>query len=246
MNKFWNFIRNEETGERELWLYGVIGDDSWYCGDITPTKFRQELNFCEGDIVVKINSEGGDVFAATAIYTMLKEYDGKITVKIDSLAASAASIVAMAGDVVEISPLGMIMIHNPSTFADGDSEELQAAAKMLDEVKETIINAYELKTKLPREQLAQMMDDETWIHAKKAVELGFADKIIGEENQPSDDSVAQDISTRRQVKNCIANAFKKNRNVKSKKKGVQVKDLRRELNAIIKEEKEWKRKNAKN
>lgn len=246
MNKFWNFIRNKETGERELWLYGVIGDDSWYCGDITPTKFKQELNFCEGDIVVKINSEGGDVFAATAIYTMLKEYDGKITVKIDSLAASAASIVAMAGDVVEISPLGMIMIHNPSTFADGDSEELQAAAKMLDEVKETIINAYELKTKLPREQLAQMMDDETWIHAKKAIELGFADKIIGEENQPSEDYVAQDMSTRRQVKNCIANAFKRNRNVKSKKKGVQVKDFRRELNAIIKEEKEWKRKNAKN
>ena len=242
MNKFWNFVRNEETGERELWLYGVIGDDSWYSGDITPTKFRQELNFCEGDIVVKINSEGGDVFAATAIYTMLKEYDGKITVKIDSLAASSASIVAMAGDEVQISPLGMIMIHNPSTFADGDSEELKSAAKMLDEVKETIINAYELKTKMPREQLAQMMDDETWIHARKAIDLGFADKIIGEENHSSEDSTAQDISTRRQVKNCMANAFKRNH----KKTGVKVKDLRRELNTVIKEARTWTRKNAKN
>ena len=212
MNKFWNFTRNE-SGERVLRLDGMISDDdfmAWLFDGVTPKKFREELNADKGDITVWINSEGGDVFAAAQIYNMLKEYGnsrGLVTVKIDALAASAASVIAMAGDEVQISPVGMLMIHNPWTFAGGDSAEMKSAAQMLDDVKETIINAYELKTKLPRDQLAQMMDDETWIHAKKAVELHFADKIIGVENQSADNLIAN-ISSRRQIMNCTTNAIK--------------------------------------
>ena len=241
MSKFWNWIKNEETGERTLRLEGVITDDdfiAWIFYGKTAREFQEELNSGEGDISVWINSEGGDVFAATKIYNMLRAYRGKVTVKIDAIAASAATIVAMAGDVIEISPVGMMMIHNPSTYAEGDSAEMKIAAKMLDEVKETIINAYELKTKLPREQLAQMMDDETWIHSKKAVTLGFADKIIGEEktfeeNFLPEDTSTRGISNRRQVKNCLSNAIKNLFDAKKKdKSGVKVANLRRHLDLI--------------
>ena len=207
--KFWNWIRDETTGERILRIDGLIADDSWWEGDITPKNFRDELNAGDGDITVWINSEGGDVYAAVQIYNMLKEYRGHVTIKIDSLAASAASVVAMAGDTVEISPVGMMMIHNPWTLAQGDSAEMTSTAKMLDAVKENIINAYELKTHLSRTKLAKMMDEETFIHARKAVELGFADKIIGEENPSNETANANDgISSRQQVTNCIMNAIR--------------------------------------
>ena len=236
MSKFWNWIKNEETGERTLRLEGVITDDdfiAWIFYGKTAREFQEELNSGEGDISVWINSEGGDVFAASKIYNMLRAYRGKVTVKIDAIAASAATIVAMAGDVIEISPVGIMMIHNPSTYAEGDSAEMKIAARMLDEVKETIINAYELKTKLPREQLAQMMDDETWIHAGKAVKLGFADKIIGEEDQSTEDTSMRGISNRRQVKNCLSNAIKNMFDTKKKNKcGVKVANLRRRLDLI--------------
>lgn len=213
LNKFWNWTRNNDTGERELLIDKAIGgsDDflSWLFDEITPKNFREELNSGDGDIIVKINSEGGDVFAANEIYNMLKEYRGKVTVRIDAIAASAASVIAMAGDVVEISPVGMIIIHNPWTFTEGDAQELKIAANQLESVKESVINAYELRTHLPRAKLSRMMDEETFIHANKAVELGFADKIIGGENNST---ASGGISSRRQVTNCIMNAFKiKNR-----------------------------------
>lgn len=241
MSKFWRWVKNETTGERTLRLEGMITDDdfiAWIFDCKTATEFRDELNSGTGDISVWINSEGGDVFAAAKIYNMLKEYKGKVTVKIDALAASAASVVAMAGDVIEISPVGMIMIHNPTTWAAGESEEMKTAARMLDEVKESIINAYELKTKLTREQLAQMMDDETWMHATKAVELGFADKIIGEEKSMEEETTTpRDISSRRQVMNCLSNALKasrktENKETENKKKIVKVANLRRRLKLI--------------
>lgn len=213
MNKFWNWVKNEDTDERELRLDGVIVDDdfwAWIMDGVSAKAFRRELNSADGDITVRINSEGGDCFAAAAIYTMLKDYGkskGIVTVKIDGIAASAASVVAMAGDTIEISPVGMIMIHNPWLWTQGDAEEMRAAAKFLDDVKETIINAYETKTKLPRDEISRLMDDETWLHAKKAVELGFADKIMFAENQTTDDLVAN-MSSRRQVMNCTAGTIK--------------------------------------
>lgn len=116
--------------------------------------------------------------AAAQIYNMLTAYNGKVTVKIDGIAASAASVIAMAGDTVLVSPVSMLMIHNPATIAWGDHAEMQKAIDMLSEVKESIINAYVLKTGLSRARLSHLMDAETWMDANKAVELGFADDIM--------------------------------------------------------------------
>ena len=147
--KFWNWVRDSDTGERTLVLNGTIAEESWFGDEVTPAIFRDELTKGEGDITVWINSCGGDVYAAAQIYNMLMDYKGKVTVRIDGIAASAASMVAMAGEPVEMSPVGMFMIHNPATVAIGDKKEMQAAIEMLGEVKEGIINAYELKTGFP-------------------------------------------------------------------------------------------------
>ena len=178
MDKFWNFIKNEETSETELYFEGPISSSTWYGDELTPTLFKDELNKHPGNLTVWISSPGGDVFAASQIYTMLKNHKGRITVKIDSLAASAASVVAMAGDTTWISPTGMLMIHNPATIAMGNKAEMEKAITLLDEVKESIINAYEEKTHLSRSKIAKMMDEETWINAKKAKQLGFVDGIL--------------------------------------------------------------------
>lgn len=145
---------------------------------MTPQLFKDELNSDSGDITVWINSPGGDVFAAAQIYNMLRDYKGHVTVKIDGLAASAASVIAVAGDTVLVSPVAMMMIHNPATLAMGNTKDMEAAIAMLNEVKESILNAYVDKTGLSRNKLSKMMDDETWFNAKKAVELGFADKVL--------------------------------------------------------------------
>jgi len=176
MKKFWNWVKNE--GSRSLYFDGYISQDSWFDDDITPKKFKAELTATAGDISVWLNSPGGDVFAASQIYTMLKEYDGKVTVQIDGLAASAASVIAMAGDEVLMSPVAMMMIHNPATMIFGEAADFQSGIKMLGEVKEGIINAYEQRTGLSRAKISNMMDAETWFSAQKAVELGFADKIL--------------------------------------------------------------------
>lgn len=186
MKKFWNWknrtVQNSgtdgETTERVLELNGTIAEESWFDDDVTPQLFKEELNAGSGDITVWINSPGGDCVAAAQIYNMLSNYAGKVTVKIDGIAASAASVIAMAGDTVLVSPVSMMMIHNPATIAWGDSAEMQKAVAMLDEVKESIINAYEIKTGLDRKKLSKLMDAETWMDANSAVEYGFADGIM--------------------------------------------------------------------
>ena len=178
--KFWNWVKNEEG--RTLYFDGYIAQDSWFDDDITPKQFKSELTNSEGDIIVWLNSPGGDVFAASQIYNMLKEYDGKVTVKIDGIAASAASVIAMAGSEILMSPVAMMMIHNPATVIFGEASDLQSGIEMLSEVKESIINAYEQKTSLPRNKISKMMDAETWFSAQKAVELGFADKVLYEDS----------------------------------------------------------------
>lgn len=185
MKKFWNWVRDSDEG-RTLYLNGVISEETWWGDEVTPKMFKDELLAGTGDITVWINSPGGDVFAAAQIYNMLMDYTGKVTVKIDGLAASAASVIAMAGGDVYMSPVSMIMIHNPSTIAIGDSEEMLRAKALLDEVKESIINAYELKTGLSRTKLSHLMDAESWMNANKAIELGFADKIMFMENETPD------------------------------------------------------------
>ena len=183
MKKFWNWARDDNSGVRTLYLDGVIAEESWFDDDVTPKAFKTELNAGEGDIVIWLNSPGGDCIAASQIYTMLMDYKGKVTVKIDGIAASAASVIAMAGTTVLMAPTALMMVHNPLTVAIGDSEEMQKAIAMLSEVKESIINAYEIKTGQSRAKLSHLMDAETWLNAKKAIELGFADGILDDEKK---------------------------------------------------------------
>lgn len=184
--KFWNWVKNDAEEERTLVLNEEISDETWYGDEVTPKLFEKELNAGTGNITVWINSPGGCVFAAAQIYNMLMEYKGDVTVKIDALAASAASVIAMAGTKVLMSPVSLMMIHNPMTIAIGDSREMQKAGEMLDEVKESILNAYEIKTGLNRTKLSHLMDGESWFNAKKAVELGFADGILGDTEKTND------------------------------------------------------------
>ena len=178
MKKFWNWKDPTETAERTLFLNGTIAEESWFDDDVTPQLFKDELMSGSGNITVWINSPGGDCVAAAQIYNMLMDYKGDVTVKIDGIAASAASVIAMAGTKVLVSPVSMLMIHNPMTAAFGNSEEMQKAIEMLSSVKNSIINAYEIKTGLSRAKLSHLMDAETWMDANKAVELGFADEIM--------------------------------------------------------------------
>lgn len=179
--------------ERTLFLNGTIAEESWFDDDVTPQLFKEELNAGNGDITVWINSPGGDCVAAAQIYNMLMDYKGNITVKIDGIAASAASVIAMAGTKVLVSPVSMMMIHNPATMAWGDSNEMAKAIDMLSEVKESIINAYEIKTGMSRAKLSHLMDAESWMNANKAVELGFADDIL-QRNKDTEDVKQPQVS----------------------------------------------------
>ena len=230
--KFWHWIKNN-AGEsdtantptvRTLYLNGVIAAESWLDDDVTPQLFKDELESVTGDIEVWLDSPGGDVMAATQIYNMLKNYKGKVTVKIDSLAASAASVVAMAGDEILMSPLSLMLIHNPLTVAAGNVDDMQKAIDMLDEVKQSIINAYELKTGLSRAKISHLMDCETWLSAKKAVELHFADGILFGKNEAEIDDESYAFS-QREVSNNLINKLKT-------KSGVKISDLETRLNLL--------------
>ena len=185
MKKFWNWIHNE-AGGRVLRLEGPIDDESFWGDEVTPKAFREELNAGAEDITVWINSPGGNVFAAAEIYTMLRDYPGSVTVKIDAIAASAASVIAMAGNKVLMSPVAMLMIHAPSTIAMGNTKDMEKAIATLNEVKESIINAYAAKSGLSHNRISKLMENETWMNAKKAVELGFADEILFEAVEPDE------------------------------------------------------------
>ena len=193
MKKFWNFVTNEDTNETELLFNGPISEDTWFGDEVTPALFRDELSKVKGDLTVWLNSPGGDVFAASQIYTMLRNHKGKVTVKINALAASAASVVAMAGDETLIAPTAMLMIHDPACYAAGNKADMEKAIELLEEVKESIINAYEEKCHLSRAKIAKMMSEETWLNAKKALQLGFVDGILfAKEKKPAEEEPEQE------------------------------------------------------
>ena len=193
MKKFWSWIR-DDTGGRVLRLEGPIDSESFGGDEITPKMFRDELDEEDGDITVWINSPGGNAFAAAEIYTMLLEYKGAVTVKIASIAASAASVVAMAGSRVLMSPTALLMIHDPSTIAMGNAKDMEKAIETLNEVKESIINAYAAKSGLRRGKIAELMSNETWMNAKKAVELGFADEVLFADGGPDPEPEGEDAA----------------------------------------------------
>ena len=227
MRRFWNWVCNEDKG-RTLYLNGPIAEETWWGDEATPKAFKDDLLDGEGDVTVWLNSPGGDVFAAAQIYNMLREYSGRITVKIDALAASAASVVAISGDEVCMSPVAQIMIHDPITIAIGGSDEMDKAKAMLDEVKDSIINAYQLKTGLSRAKLSHMMTAETWMNAKKAVELRFADKILYSEGDPPEDEGEGLIFSRSAVTNSLLSKFPK----AQPKPGVPIESLYKRLDLI--------------
>ena len=240
MKKFWNWKVKAATEtapeERTLFLNGTIAEDSWYDDDVTPQLFKDELMGGSGNITVWINSPGGDCVAAAQIYNMLMDYPHDVTVKIDGIAASAASVIAMAGTKVLMSPAALMMIHNPLTIAIGDSEEMQKAIDMLAEVKESIINAYEIKTNLSRAKLSHLMDAETWMNANKAIELGFADDFLfksAEDTAPAENSFA---FSRRAVTNSLLSKVSKKsapaHDPSTDHAGTPITDLEKRLNLI--------------
>jgi len=185
--KFWNFIKNDETpDEVELRIEGEIVDDEtawlyeWFGVTATsPNNFKTALSEHSGkNITVWVDSFGGDVLAGTGIYNALKEHKGKVTVKIDGKAMSAASVIAMAGSEILMSPGSLMMIHNPWSGAQGEAKDMRHTADVLDQVKDAIVNTYQLKTRRSRNKISEMMDNETWMSAKTAISEGFADGML--------------------------------------------------------------------
>jgi len=235
VKKFWNWARDADDGSRVLYLDGAIAEESWFDDDITPAAFKAELTGGSGNVTIWLNSPGGDCIAASQIYAMLMDYPGSITVKIDGIAASAASVVAMAGTTVLMAPTALMMVHNPLTVAIGDSEEMQKAIDMLSEVKESIINAYEIKSGLSRARLSHLMDAETWMNANRAMELGFCDGLLADDKKPPTDEAEISFAfSRRAVTNSLLNkAMKKGPTVpEPEKQGRSVDSLMERLNLI--------------
>ncbi len=176
--KFWSFkAKDEKTGE--LTLYGEISNTTWWGDEITPKQFKEDLDAL-GDIDVLnvfINSPGGDVFAAQAIHFMLKRHKAEVNVYVDGLAASGASLVAMAGDTVIMPEGAMMMIHNPWTFAAGDARDFRKLADDLDKVRDSMVVAYESRSALTKEEIIELLDVETWLSAEDCKEYGFCDEI---------------------------------------------------------------------
>ena len=192
---FWTFrAAAGDNAAPELILYGDIASETWWGDEVTPRQFTEELDALGAvpEIVVRINSGGGDVFAANAIYTRLKDNAAKITVKIDGWAASAATIVAMAGDVIEIPGNGVFMVHDPSLGLLGYFNEADLA-KMTEElkvVKQSIVNAYVLKTGKDAAEVAAIMAAESWFDGKQAVDAGFCDKLMFEDAETTIENAA--------------------------------------------------------
>lgn len=168
----------------------IVSDDvqriyDWVGIEATsPSKINQALATSnKKDIEVIINSPGGNVFAGSEIYTALKEHVGNVTVKIVGVAASAASVIAMAADKILMSPTANMMIHNVSTTVSGDYRQMQHAAAVLESTNQSIMNAYKTRTNKTDAELKEMMDAETWFNAQSAVENGFADEVMFEQQQ---------------------------------------------------------------
>lgn len=195
---FWR-VRNAaetESGEAEVELYGAISEYIWFDDDVTPNMFKDDLYRvgANGPVTIRINSPGGDVIAASVMRTIIKDYPGHVTVKIDGMAASAAVVVALAGDRIQIQDTAYMMIHDPgfSVFwAWLDIETMEGMVTTLKSVKAGILDTYVVKTGISAERMGRMMTDETWMSANEAVKLGFADEVIGGERAPLDNQEMQ-------------------------------------------------------
>jgi ATP-dependent Clp protease protease subunit len=235
--KFWQWKNQgeDDAGARILELSGTIAEESWFDDEVTPEQFHDELFAGSGEVTVWLNSPGGDCIAASRIHAMLMDYAGHVTVKIDGIAASAASVIAMAGTRVLMAPTALMMIHNPMTIAYGNHQDMQKAIGMLDEVKESIINAYELKTGLGRARISHLMDSETWMNANKAIELGFADALLEDAKKASNEAAYSFSARNSQVSllNKITDRYTRRTDSEPSEEGsVGLDELEKRLNLI--------------
>lgn len=175
---FWKWSNSIESDNSELIIEGEISSETWWGDESTPSALREELKKHTGELTVALNSGGGDVFAGVSMYNALKNYDGNVTVRVDGLAASIASIIAMAGDKIIMSPGSMMMIHKPWTLAVGDANELDKVKEVLNSIESSMIPIYTTRTGKSEEEITKLLNDETWMTAEEAVELGFADELI--------------------------------------------------------------------
>ena len=209
--KFWNVMKNDEEKSAELILYGSIGSDE-YWDDISDKAFKQDIENL-GDvenIILHINSPGGSVFSAVAIANTLKNHKAKITANIDGLAASAATIITSACDIVKMPKNALFMVHNPITFAYGNNQDMQKTLEMLNKVKNSIIETYLNKAKTDKETLSELMDNETWMSAEEAKEYGFIDEIL-------DENVEKEVIENKLIINNMAFDISRFKNFKEKK-----------------------------
>lgn len=182
--QFWSWVKDESVNE--LILDGVVASESWFEDEVTPQMFRDELAGKVGDITVRINSPGGDVSAGIAIYNYLREHDGQVTIKVDGIAASIASVIAMAGDKIVMLPGAMMMVHQPWTIVQGTSDDMIEAAAALKKFGESIVPIYAARTGLSEDRINELLKAETWMTAQDAVELGFADEMVEAKTSVSD------------------------------------------------------------
>lgn len=215
MDKFWKWAKAEASNE--LIINGTIASESWLEDDVTPKLFKEELATHTGDITVRINSPGGDVFAGVSIYNMLREYNGRVVVKVDGLAASIASLIAMAGDEIVMLPGAMMMVHKPWTIAAGNADELGRAVEMLEKTCESMIPVYASRTGLSEEKIEELLAAETWMTAAEAVELGFATEAVEAKTSLSDAMKAAASYTSIVKDACLAPAMAIATRVKSEK-----------------------------
>ncbi len=178
MHKFWEFKALGNAGE--LFLYGEISDTSWFGDEVTPAQFQKDLAAL-GDISaldIYVNSPGGDIFAGFSIYNILRRHKAGKTVHVDGLAASAASVIAMAGDTIKMPENATLMIHNAWTYTGGGAEDLRRTADELERLNGQIADIYAARTGKDKDEIAAMMSAETWMSGAEAKEAGFADELI--------------------------------------------------------------------
>lgn len=208
-----NVVHNEETKTTEITIYGVIGT-SWWSDSFSATDLDNALNEAgSNDIEIRLNSPGGDAFMGIAIYNRLKRHEGKVKIYVDGWACSAASVIMMAGDEVIMGLGAMAMIHEASSLVWGTKTEMRKEADVLDELEEGIIDIYMTKANVSREEIRQKVDAETWFSAKKAVEIGFATKAEGTDDNTQDvddDTTTMSVDEKQQILNELKNTLKPN------------------------------------
>src|SRR5690606_7422034 len=188
----------EEDDERTISMFDVIGQDFWTGEGVTTKRIAAALrNMGAGPVTVNVNSPGGDMFEGLAIYNMLREHKGEVTVKVLGLAASAASVIAMAGDTIQIARAGFLMIHNAWVVAMGNRNDLREYADTLEPFDLAMADIYAARTGQDQKAITKMMDAETWIGGSSAVEDGFADELLPSDQIKQDGTKATASAVRR-------------------------------------------------